>query len=86
LGISLDKKEAIRLFLKANSSLFKLKPFPKKAYKKIKRKFFIEQIKSPVPKDSEIAGEMIDAMIQSVQIKNKKELDTLLALPFSKRS
>ena len=82
LGISLDKKEAIRLFLKANSSLFKRKPFPKKVYKKIKRNFFTEQVKSPVPKDSEIAGEMIDAMIQSVQIKNKKELDALLALPF----
>lgn len=78
----MDKQEAIRLFIKKNSSIFKRKPFPWQVFKKLKRRFFIDQVKTHVPKDSEIAGEIVEGMILSLQIKNKDKLDAILSLPF----
>ena len=81
-GASVDRKEAIHLFIKKNSSIFNRKPFPKQVFKKLKRSFFADQVKCPVPKDSEIAGEIIEGMILSLQIKNKAELDSIFSFPF----
>lgn len=36
----------------------------------------------PVPKDNEIAGEIIEAMITTKQIKNEEELEKILLLPY----
>ena len=80
----MDKREAIRLFIKRNSRMFRLDPFPSKAFKKLKRDFFLDYAKTRVPKDSEIAGEIIEGMITSAQIKTDIDLQKILALPFFK--
>jgi hypothetical protein len=82
MGVALDKKEAMRSFVKRNSSLFKQDPFPWEVLKRLKHAFFIEQIKSPVPKDAELAADIVEGMIVSSQINRKEDLDKLLTLPF----
>ncbi len=74
------------MFIKRNTSLFKQDPFPWKVFKKLKHQFFIEQVKSPVPKDSEMAGDIAEGMIISLQLSTKDQLDKLLELPFFKKS
>lgn len=64
--------------------MFRRSPFPWKVYKKDKKSFFIDQFKTPTPKDSEIAGEIVENMILSSQFSNKEELEKLLDLPFFK--
>ncbi len=78
----MDKKEAIRLFVKRNSGVFKQNPFPWEVYKKLKHVFFVEQIKYPVPRDSEIASEILEGMIVSLQVKTAEDLEKILKLPF----
>jgi hypothetical protein len=73
-----DKREAIRLFIKRNSSLFKADPFPSTVFKKLKQEFFLKFAKTNVPKDSEIAGEIVEGMINSNQIRNDDELEKIL--------
>ena len=79
---SVDKREAIRLFIKRNSSLFRTDPFPSEVFKKLKQEFFLKFAKISVPKDSEIAGEIIEGMINSNQLKNEADLEKILDLPF----
>lgn len=78
----LDKREAIKLFTKRNSRIFRLDPFPGRVFKKLKRNFFLDYAKTSVPKDSEIAGEIIEGMITSAQIKTEKDLQNIFELPF----
>ena len=78
----LDKQEAIRLFTRRNSRIFRLDPFPGRAFKKLKRNFFLDYAKTSVPKDSEIAGEIIEGMITSAQIKTERDLQSIFKLPF----
>jgi len=80
----LDKREAIKLFIKRNPAIFRLDPFPGEVFKKLKRDFFLDYAKTNVPKDSEIAGEIIEGLITSSQIKTKTDLENILALPFFK--
>lgn len=80
----MDKQEAIRLFVKRNSSLFRKDPFPWEVYKRLKHVYFIDQIKFPSPRDAEIAGEILEGMILSKQISSKENLGALLELPFFK--
>ena len=60
-------------------------PFPGKAFKKLKRGFFLDYAKVSVPKDSEIAGEIIEGLIKSAQIRTEEDLQQTLELPFFKR-
>jgi hypothetical protein len=78
----LDKREAIHLFLRRYSGLFGQDPFPWKIFRKIKRDFFTDYAKSPIPKDSEIAGELLEGMIRNAQIIKEETLDEKLKLPF----
>jgi hypothetical protein len=80
----LDKREAIRLFIKRNSALFNLDPFPGEVFKKQKREFFLNYAKTNVPKDSEIAGEMVEALVTNSQIRTVADLEKMLDLPFFK--
>jgi hypothetical protein len=82
MGRGLDKKEAMRFFIKRNSGIFRQDPFPWQVFKKLKHNFFTLQAKSPVPKDSEIAGEILEGMITNSQISKEDELATFLGLPF----
>ena len=78
----MDKKEAIRTFVKRYSSLLRQTPFPWEVYKRTKHSFFIDDIKCPSPKDSEIAADIVEGMIVSLQIKQVEDLDKILNLPF----
>jgi hypothetical protein len=80
----LDKREATRLFVKKNSALFSLDPFPEEVFKKLKREFFLNYAKTSVPKDSEIAGEVVEALITNSQIKTVSDLEKMLEFPFFK--
>ena len=80
----MDKREAIRLFIRKNSATFNSDPFPKEFFKRLKHDFFLQFAKVRVPKDSEIAEEVIEIMITNGQIKTKDNLDKLLQLPFFK--
>jgi len=80
----LDKKEAIHLFLRRYSGLLGQDPFPWDVFRKIKRDFFTDYAKSPIPRDSEIAGELLEGMIRNVQIRKEEDLAEKLKLPFLK--
>jgi hypothetical protein len=78
----LDKREAIHLFIKRNSAVFRNDPFPAQAFKKLKKGFFQNFTGIGIPKDSEIAAEILEGMINSAQIKNETDLEEILILPF----
>jgi hypothetical protein len=59
-------------------------PFPGEVFKKLKRGFFLDYAKTNVPKDSEIAGEIIEGLITSAQIRTNVDLQSILGLPFFK--
>ena len=80
----MDKKEAIHLFIRRYSGLLGQDPFPWEVFRKIKRDFFTDYAKSPIPRDSEIAGELLEGMIRNVQIAKEEDLDEKLKLPFLK--
>lgn len=80
----MDKREAIKLFVKRNSAIFRMDPFPGEVFKKLKRDFFLDYAKTGVPKDSEIAGEIVEGLITNAQIRTDVELRNILALPFFK--
>jgi len=63
----------------------RLDPFPEKAFKKIKRDFFLSYPRIGVPKDSEITAEILEGMISSVQIASDDDLNKILALPFFRK-
>lgn len=81
----MDKREAIRRFIRRNSSIFRMSPFPEKAFKKLKHEFFIDFAKIGAPRDSEIAGEIIESLIKSAQIETEEDLTENLKFPFFKR-
>jgi hypothetical protein len=78
----LDKREAIRRFVKQNSAIFRMDPFPGEAFKKTKREFFVERSKMAAPRDTEIAGETLEVLITTSQIKNEADLNKMFAFPF----
>lgn len=78
----MDKREAIKLFIKRNSAIFRMDPFPGEVFKKLKRDFFLDYAKISVPKDSEIAGEIVEGLITNAQIGTDLELQNILELPF----
>ena len=80
----MDKREAIHLFLKRYSGFFGQDPFPWHIFRKIKRDFFTDYAKIPIPKDSEIAGELLEGMITNAQITKEEDLGQRLKLPFLK--
>ena len=82
----MDKKEAIRAFVRKNSSTLRQNPFPWEVYKKSKHAFFIDEIKFVSPKDSEIAADVVEGMIISLQIRSVPELDKIFALPFFEKT
>lgn len=81
----MDRREAIRLFIKRYSGKFRLDPFPWNAFKKLKRDFFLDYARTSVPKDSEIAAEIVEGMISSAQVETDVGLKGVLALPFFRR-
>ena len=78
----MDKREAIRLFIKRNSAMFRDDPFPAEVFKKLKQDFFLNFAKVSVLKDSEIAAEILEGMINSGQIANESDLESILVLSF----
>jgi hypothetical protein len=62
--------------------MFRADPFPADVFKKLKREFFLQFARVSVPKDSEIAGEILEGMINSAQIANEISLESILTLPF----
>ncbi|MGA2308403.1 MAG: ATP-binding protein [Candidatus Bathyarchaeia archaeon] len=79
----MDRREAIRLFIKRNSAMFRVDPFPAEVFKRLKQEFFLKFARErSVPKDSDIAAEILEGMINSAQIGNESDLESILALPF----
>lgn len=78
----MDRQEAFNIFIKRNSGTFGLDPFPFDAFKKTKREFFLNFAKLQVPRDGELASEVLEWLIKSAQIRTTEELEKWLALPF----
>ncbi len=78
----MDRREAIRRFIRDNWRLLLANPFPSEVFKKTKRDFFIERAKVPPPRDAEIASEIPEMMIASSQISGPDQLEKTLSLPF----
>ena len=81
----LDKKEAIRLFVRENLGLFK-GTFSLMQYRDQKRKFFVDNPRSGVgnPKDTEVVQELVEYLIHIKYLKSSEDLDKLLTNPFLK--
>jgi hypothetical protein len=62
--------------------MFRVDPFPAEVFKKLKQEFFLNFAKLSVPKDSEIAAEILEGMISSDQIGDESDLENILAFPF----
>jgi hypothetical protein len=77
----MDKREAIRIFVRRNPKIFMSSPFPYDVFKRSKREFFLKHERMGV-KDSEIASELISMMIGSSQIKTADQLRKVLSYPF----
>lgn len=78
----MDRREAIKAFIKQNSRLFGLSPFPAEVFKRKKFEFFTEYAKVAIPKDKEIAGEILEGMIDASQIQTEEGLGKIIAYPF----
>jgi len=80
----LDKREAIKLFIRRNPSIFNSDPFLNEVFKKLKREFFVDFAKISPPKDSDIAGEVVEGLIITGKVRTTEELDSVLSRPFFK--
>jgi len=81
----LDRAEAIRKFIKSNLKIIlQTKEFPEELYKRSKRQYFIEQLRSEVgrPRDPDIAHEAMMYLFRTNQIGTEGRLGETLALPF----
>jgi hypothetical protein len=81
-AINVDRREAVRRFIRDNSKLLFADPFPSELFKKTKRIFFLERAKVPPPRDAEIASELLEMMIASSQVANHEQLEKTLGFPF----
>ena len=81
----LDRKEAIRSFVRENLSLFK-GPFSESEYRDRKRQFFVNKLRNEVgnPRDSEIVQEIVEYLIEIQYLRSEQDLDRLLRHPFLK--
>lgn len=79
----MDRKEAIRKFVKEKLKLLLSDPFYERVYHEDKKRFFDPIKKSTgLVKDSEIAEDLVDYLIKTKQIRNNDELSKKSKLPF----
>jgi hypothetical protein len=84
-GLSLDRAEAIRKFIKSNLKIIlQEKEFPEELYRRLKRQYFVEQLRSEVgrPRDPDIAHEAMMYLFKTNQIGSEDRLSEILSLPF----
>ncbi|MHB1909283.1 MAG: hypothetical protein ACYCQJ_10510 [Nitrososphaerales archaeon] len=83
----MDRKQLIRQFVKENLSLLTSKTGVKKELlKKYKFDFFIEKFHSAVPKDKEIAEDLVEYLFGINYFSTSGSLEEFLSLPFLKEN
>ena len=82
----MDKREAIRIFIKENMDLFKTPAFAESEYREKKHAFFFSRMRGAVgnPRDTDIARVLVDYLVEINYLRSETELDRLLTNPFVK--